>query len=24
VPAKPATEAKGMVPDRPGVPVCDE
>ena len=24
VPAKPATETKGMVPDRPGVPVCDE
>jgi hypothetical protein len=24
VPAKPATEANGLVPDRPGVPVCDE
>ena len=24
VPAKPATETKGLVPDRPGVPVCDE
>jgi hypothetical protein len=24
VPAKPATEANGLVPDRAGVPVCDE
>jgi hypothetical protein len=24
VPAKPATENKGLVPDRPGVPVCDD
>jgi hypothetical protein len=24
VPAKPATETKGLVPDRAGVPVCDE
>jgi|GEM_PF-2281940 len=24
VPAKPATEAQGLVPDRAGVPVCDE
>jgi hypothetical protein len=24
VPAKPTTEANGLVPDRPGVPVCDE
>ncbi len=24
VPAKPTTETNGLVPDRPGVPVCDE
>ena len=24
VPAKPATETKGLVPERPGVPVCDD